>query len=208
MKLFYANNTCAIGIRVILEEIGAKYQALPINFAAKEQFSPEFRAVNPKGKVPALVRDDGSVLTEYQAIAFWLARQNPRAGLVPTEPEAEIRLMEVLDYIVGSVHMRGFTFVLVPMKFTPSPAGQDDMRAYGLDQIKIGFGNLAETMGDKPWLLEHYSIADTALFYLTLWAVNKGIPMPDRIAAHYNRMLERPAVQRALAGEGMVAKTA
>ncbi len=208
MKLFYANNTCAIGIRVILEEIGAKYQALPINFAAKEQFSPEFRAVNPKGKVPALVRDDGSVLTEYQAIAFWLARQNPRAGLVPTEPEAEIRLMEVLDYIVGSVHMRGFTFVLVPMKFTPSLAGQDDMRAYGLDQIKIGFGNLAETMGDKPWLLEHYSIADTALFYLTLWAVNKGIPMPDRIAAHYNRMLERPAVQRALAGEGMVAKTA
>jgi len=208
MKLFYANNTCAIGIRVILEEIGAKYQALPINFAAKEQFSPEFRAVNPKGKVPALVRDDGSVLTEYQAIAFWLARQNPRAGLVPTEPEAEIRLMEVLDYIVGSVHMRGFTFVLVPMKFTPSPDGQDDMRAYGLDQIKIGFGNLAETMGDKPWLLEHYSIADTALFYLTLWAVNKGIPMPDRIAAHYNRMLERPAVQRALAGEGMVAKTA
>lgn len=206
MKLFYATNTCSTGIRVLLEEIGKPYEATRIDFASRQQFSPEFRAVNPKGKIPSLVRDDGSVLTEFQAIAFWLARSNPGAGLLADDLEGQIRTMEVMDHIVGSVHMRGFTFVVVPQKFTASPEFQAELTAHGREQIALGFARIAERFVDNDWLMGAYSIADAALFYLTQWATTKDIDMPPELAAFHNRMLDRPAVQRALVGEGLVGK--
>ena len=77
MKLFYAPGACSIGIHVLLEEIGKPYEAQLVNLREGGQFKPDFTAVNPKSKVPTLVPDDGSVLTEYPAIAYYLARTNP-----------------------------------------------------------------------------------------------------------------------------------
>ena len=77
MKLMYSPGACSIGIHVLLEEIGKPYEAQLVNLREGAQFKPEFTAVNPKSKVPTVVRDDGSVLTEYPAIAYWLARTNP-----------------------------------------------------------------------------------------------------------------------------------
>jgi glutathione S-transferase len=71
---YYSTNTCSLGIRVILEEIGLPYDAVGIDFKSREQFGPAYSQLNPKRKVPALVRPDGTLLTEFQAIAFWLAR--------------------------------------------------------------------------------------------------------------------------------------
>ncbi|HZH45475.1 MAG TPA: glutathione S-transferase N-terminal domain-containing protein, partial [Roseococcus sp.] len=81
MKLYYSPGACSVGIHVLLEEIGKPYEAALTSTREGAQFRPEFVAINPKSKVPTLVRDDGSVLTEYPAIAFWLARTNPEAGL-------------------------------------------------------------------------------------------------------------------------------
>ena len=146
MKFFWAQNTCAIGIRVILEELGLSYEPLKIDFASKQQFTPEYSAVNPKRKVPALVRDDGTTVTEFQAIAFWLARSHPEGGLLAGDLEGQTRTMEVMDFIVASVHMRGFTFVLVPMKFTPNAEFQAEIAAHGKGQIAIGFERLAVSL--------------------------------------------------------------
>lgn len=198
---FYAPNTCCIGIRVLLEEVGMPVTAVPIDFKSRQQFSAEYAAVNPKRKVPALVRDDGSLLTEFQAMAFWLAETHPQAGLLSADLETRIRTMEVMDFIVASVHMRGFTFVIAPMKFTTDEAAQADLVAHGRAQIEAGFDRLAEVLGDKNWLMGSYSIADAALFYLENWAGPRGIALPAPIAAHHARMLARPAVQRALAAD-------
>lgn len=203
MKLFFAPNSCAIGIHILLEELGAKYDAQRISLPDREQLSAEFRAANPKGKVPALVRDDGSTLTEFQAIAIWLARAYPQGGLWPKDEEAQIRLIELLDFIVGSLHMRGFTFITVAAKFSPSPAAQADLQAHGRAQAEIGFAHLAEGLGDKPYLMGAFGLADAALFYLTQWALRADVPMPQVIAAHNDRMTARPAVRRALAAEEM-----
>jgi len=73
MKLYYSPGACSIGIHVLLEEIGKPYEAVKLNFQEGQQYKPEFTSVNPKSKVPTLQRDDGSVLTEYPAIAYWLA---------------------------------------------------------------------------------------------------------------------------------------
>ncbi len=204
MMHFYSSpGSCGIGMRILLEETGAGFEATLFNLAAKEHLNDAYRAVNPKTKVPALVREDGSVLTEFQAIAFWLADTYPEARLLPTDAEARLRVMELLDYMVGSVHMRGFTFVIVPGKFTQNPDFQAELVAHGTAQIATGFGNLSEMLGDKAYLMGDFSIADAAMFYMTRWALMKGIDMPANVAAHHNRMLERPAVQRAIAGEGI-----
>ena len=198
MKFFWAQNTCAIGIRVILEELGLSYEPLKIDFASKQQFTPEYSAVNPKRKVPALVRDDGTTVTEFQAIAFWLARAYPKAGLLAEDLEGQTRTMELLDFMVASVHMRGFTFILVPMKFTPTEAAQQELTAHGRSVVADGFDRLASTLGDKDWLMGNFSIADAALFYLTTWAKAKDVALPATLAAFHERMLARPSVQRAL----------
>ena len=113
MKLYYAPGTSAVGIRILLEEIGGPYEIAMLDLAAREQYQPAFSKINPKSKVPALIRDDGSVLTEFGAIARWLALTNPDAALLPLDPESEARAIELLDYVVGTVHMRGFSRMIV-----------------------------------------------------------------------------------------------
>src|ERR1700720_4401269 len=104
MKLMYSPGACSIGIHVLLEEIGKPYEAQLVNLREGGQFKTEFTSINPKSKVPTLVRDDGSVLTEYGAIARWLARTHPEAALLPQDPDSEARAIELLDYVVGTVH--------------------------------------------------------------------------------------------------------
>jgi glutathione S-transferase len=200
---YYSTNSCSLGIRIILEEVGLPYDPVAIDFRSRDQFGEAFGAVNPKRKVPALVRPDGSLLTEFQALAFWLARSHPKAGLLADDLEGQIRTMEVLDFIVASVHMRGFTFIIAPMKFSPIPEAQNDLRTHGREQAELGFVRLSETLGDKDWIMGAYSIADAGVFYLCNWASQRDIALPANISAHYARMKARPAVQRALIGEGL-----
>src|SRR5207247_5131689 len=91
MKLFYSPGACSIGIHVLLEEIGKPYQTELVNLREGAQFKPEFTSVNPKSKVPTVARDDGSILTEYPAIAYWLARTNPEKKLLPDDVESQTR---------------------------------------------------------------------------------------------------------------------
>ena len=83
MKLFYAPGACSIGIHVLMEEIGKPYDGVAVNLREGAQFKPEFTSVNPKSKVPTVVDDEGTVRTEFPAIAYWLARTNPFANLLP-----------------------------------------------------------------------------------------------------------------------------
>src|SRR5262249_44478823 len=96
MKLYYMPGACSIGIHVLLEEIGKPYDLHKIDGAKQEQYGPDFVKINPKSKVPTLVRDDGSVLTEFPAIATWLARKNPDKSLLPSDADAEARALEAM----------------------------------------------------------------------------------------------------------------
>jgi len=203
MKFYYAANSCAIGVHVVLEELGINYEAVGINLAEKQQLLPEYRAVNPKTKVPALVRDDGSLLTEFQAIVIWLARAYPEKSLWPQSLEEQTRTMELLDFIVASLHMRAFTFISVAAKFSPSPEAQADLKAHGLAQAEIGFEYLSSVLGDKEYFMGTFGLVDAAMFYITHWAIRAGVQMPENLASHHNRMSERASVQRALKGENM-----
>lgn len=203
MKLYYAPGACSLGIHVLLEEIGAPYEAEAIDLRGRQQFTPAFRAVNPKGKVPALLRDDGSLLTEFPAIAFWLARSFPGAGLIPDDIEGQARVLEVTDFVVSTLHMRGLTLFMMPQKFVAGPAAQAEIRAHGQAVAEAALATLAERLGEAEWMQGDFSIADAALYYALRWSVRDGIAVPPTLLALRDRMEARPATRRALAAEGL-----
>lgn len=203
MKLYYAPGACSIGIHVILEEIGKPYEAIAVNLREGAQFKPEFTTVNPKSKVPTLVRDDGAVQTEYPAIAYWLARTNPYCNLLPDDIDQQARVLELIDYCVATIHMQGFSRVFRPSNFSPDPAGEDAVKARGKELVEKGFATLNAALAGRDYAAGAYSIADSALFYVEFWAGRVGITLPPNCAAHLDRMKARPAVQRVLQQEGL-----
>ena len=203
MKLFYAPGACSIGIHVLLEEIGKPYEAERVNLQGGAQYQPAFTAINPKSKVPTLARDDGSILTEYPAIAYWLARTNPSAGLLPDDIDQQTKALELTDYAVSTIHMQGFARLFRSSNFTPNPADEDAVKARGKEMAEKGFALLDKALEGKDYAVGAFSIADSAIFYVEFWTKRVGITLPRNCAAHFDRMMGRPAVQRVMQQEGL-----
>jgi glutathione S-transferase len=204
MKLYYMNNACSLGIHMLLNEIGKPFELEKVDFYERAQYQPAFVAMNPKSKVPVLQRDDGSVLTEFPAIAFYLARTNPEAKLLPPDIEGEAQALELLDYLIATVHMRGFTRVFRPEAFSPTPEDKEKVQQAGRDIVRAGFEILSPVLGDKDYILGDFSIVEGALFFLEHWAIKRDkMSLPANFQAHFERLLARPAVQRTLAAEGL-----
>jgi glutathione S-transferase len=202
MKLYYAPGVCSIGIHVLLEEIGKPYQLELVNLREGAQNKLPFTAVSPKGKVPALERDDGSVLTEFPVIARWLGKQ---AGLMPKDDEADTRAMEAMEYAVGTMHGQGFARLFRTERFAPSPSDHEAVKAAGREVVEKGFAVLDKALAGKNYVAgNEFSPADTALFYVEFWAAKRlNMKLPANVAAHYDRMMARPSVQRVMQQEGL-----
>jgi glutathione S-transferase len=204
MKLFCSPNACSLGIHFLLEEIGKPYELELVDFSQKAQYKPPFTDLNPKSKVPVLQLDDGATVTEFPAIAFYLARANPAANLLPAGLEGEVRALELLDYLIATIHMRGFTRIFRPGNFAPNPVDEDKVKEAGREIVAKGFAMLEPVLGRKDYILGEFSIVEAALFFLENWARNRArIPLPVAFEAHLDRLLARPAAQRALAAEGL-----
>jgi glutathione S-transferase len=204
MKLYYSPGACSLGIHVLLEEIGKPYEAVLVNLREGAQLRPEFTAINPKQKVPTLEREDGSILTEYPAVAFWLSATNPGAGLMPKDAGAQARALELTDHAVATMHMQGYSRIFRPANFAPSEADHPAVRARGEEILSRGLGLMDRALEGRDWLVGDYSFADSALFYVSFWWAGRlGKELPPKVAAHYARMKARPAVQRALSAEGL-----
>lgn len=205
MKLYYSPGACSLGIHVILEEIGQPFEAVRTPLKEGAQNTPEFQAMNPKGKVPTLQRDDGSVVTEWPAIAFWLASSNPDSRLWPEGIEAQTRAFEMMDYCCGTIHPQAFSRLFNQARFAPSEADHPKVIEQGKAIAEKAFANVEKLWAGGDWVLPSgYSVADPALFFVTFWAIKRmNMAVPPRVAAHFQRMMARPAVQRALKTEGL-----
>ena len=204
MKLYYMPGACSIGIHVLLEEIGKPYDLQRIDGMKQEQYGPDYVKINPKSKVPTLVRDDGSVLTEFPAIAWWLARTNADKGLLPADAEGEARALEAMDYAVSTMHMQGFSRMFRPANYAPTEADHDKVKARGKEIMEKGLALMDKALEGKEYLTGSFSVADAALFYVEFWAAARmKMPLPQNVAAHYERMKARPAVKRTLEQEGL-----
>ena len=202
MKLYMTPGSCSTGIHIILEELEEAFEAYIENLPAGDHFKPDYVAINPKSTIPTLMGSDGTVLTEVQAIAYWLARTHPRAHLWPEDAEAESRALEAMAYIVGTVHGQGFARIFATNSFARNPADHASVRELGRDIVQKGFAVLNDALGTKAYVAGSFSVADPILFYIEFWAEKTSIPLPEHLAAHYRRMLARPAVERVLREEG------
>jgi glutathione S-transferase len=206
MKLYYSPGACSLGIHVLLEEIGKPYEVERVDLQKGQQYETGFTSINPKSKVPTLKRDDGSVLTEFPAIATWLARTNSGKALLPSDAEGEARALEAMDYVVSTMHMQGFSRMFRPMNFAPSEADHEKVKARGREIFEKGLNLMSQALEGKEYVAGKFSVADAALFYVEFWAAGRmKMPLPKNCAAHYERMKSRPAVKRALEQEGLAA---
>jgi len=202
MKLYMTPGSCTTGIHILLEELDLAFEAYIVNLPAGDHTRPEYRAINPKSSIPTLVRDDGSALTEFQAIAWWLARSYPRAKLLPGDADGDARVIEAMDYVVGTLHGQGFARIFTTDTFTPNAADHDAVKARGREIVERGFALMNASLAGKEYVVGSFSIADAALFYVEFWADKLAIDLPEHCRAHYQRMLARPVVQRVLREEG------
>ena len=201
-KFYMTPGSCSTGIHILLEECGLVFEAYIVNLLAGDQYKKDYLAINPKGSVPALVLDDGSALTEFSAIAWWLARSYPKRQLLPETIEGEVRVLGLMNYAVHTLHTQGFARIFTTERFSPNTAEHETVKAQGRQIIDQGFAIVNRELADREYVAEQFSIADAALFYVEFWAERTGIPLPENCLAHYRRMLTRPAVRQVLAEEG------
>lgn len=202
MQFYMTPGSCSTGIHILLEECGLVFEAHLVNLLAGDNFKPDYLRINPKGTIPTLVREDGSALTDFQSIAWWLARTHPRRKLLPDHLEDELRVLEVMNYAVNTLHGQGFTRIFTTENYSASQAEQERIKAQGRTIIDKGLALMNRSLEGREYVVEKFSIADAALFYVEFWADRTNIPLPDHCLAHYLRMLARPAVRQVLLEEG------
>ena len=203
IKLYYAPHTCSLASHIALEETGAEYSTVRIDFGKEEQRSPEYLAVNPKGRVPAMVTDRG-ILTETPAMLAFIAQSFPRAHLAPlADPFAFAQVQAFNSYLCSTVHvahahrMRG-------RRWADDPAAIAEMKRKVPESVAACFDLVEREMLKGPWVMgETYTVCDPYLFTLAQWMEGDGVD-PKRfpkVTDHRARMAERPAVRRAIAQE-------
>ncbi|RYF13801.1 MAG: glutathione S-transferase [Oxalobacteraceae bacterium] len=206
MKLYWGSHTCAIGTHILLEEIGRPYEAEQIDVAGGATKRLWFTSMNPKAKVPTLVLKDGRVLTEFGAIAVWLARQVPDLRLLPSDPDEEQRALSLMDYTVGTIHGQAFARVFMPERFEPQDPihqtlglGRGSVKKQGQQMIEEAFAIVDHQLTGREWAAgASFSVADAALFYVERWAPHAEVKLPGNMEAHFQRMKARPAVAKVM----------
>ena len=194
MKLYYTPLACSLADHIALNEAGAAFERESVDLVTKKTASgADFRAVTPKGYVPALVLDDGEVITENIAILDWLAGEFPVLG----QPGrlGRTRVLEALTFISTEIH-RAFK----PMWHAGSETQKARARATisGLFEEVSGWPQGDYLFGDRP------GVADFYLFVMLLWARRFGVELPESLAALRRRMVARPTVQAAMRHEGLL----
>lgn len=202
IRFYMTPGSCSTGIHVLLEELELPFEVTIVNLPRGDHLKPEYLAINPKASIPTLVRNDGSALTEFQAIAWWLARSYPKAKLLPGDADGEARVIETMDYVVGTLHGQGYTRIFTTDQFTPNAADHEAVKARGLEIVERGFAVMNDALAGRDYVAGDFSVADAALFYVEFWADKLDIALPDHCRAHYERMRARPVVQRVLREEG------
>lgn len=202
MKFYMTPGSCSTGIHILLEECGLIFEVTIVNLLAGDQYKAEYAAINPKGSIPALVLDDGTVLTEFSAIAWWLARSYPKRKLLPENLIDEVQTLSVMNHVVHTLHTQGFARIFTTERFAPSSSEHESVKAQGRQIIDKAFTIVDRELVGRQYVVSHFTIADAALFYVEFWADRIGIPLPANCQAHYRRMLTRPAVRQVLAEEG------
>jgi len=201
LKLYIAPGTCALASHIALAEAGADYTVEKLDFKASQQNSPAYLAVNPKGRVPALATAQG-ILTETPALLAFIAQSFPAAKLAPLDDAfAFAEVQSFNSYLCSTVHVahahkvRGARWATEETSFA-------DMKRKIPETVGACFALIEQKMLRGPWVMgEQYTICDPYLFTIAQWLEGDGVDINafPKVADHFQRMSERPAVKKAFA---------
>lgn len=201
MKLYYAPGVCSLASHIVAHEAGIPLAIEKVDTkAGVTATGRDFAEINPKGYVPALEFAEGQVLTEGPAILQYLADQKPGSGLAPANGTlARYRLQEVLGYINSELH-KSYSPLFNPA--TPE-ATREEREGY----LRKRYAIVEATLAKQPWLLgDHFTAADAYLFVVTNWAKGVQLDLSEfpALVDFQKRVAARPAVQAAMAAEGLI----
>ncbi len=200
MKLYFSPGACSLTPHIVLLEAGLAFTAERVDLREKRTAGGEdFRAINPKGYVPALALDDGTLLTEVQAIVQYLADRAPAAGLLPAVGDVErYKVLGWLNYISTELHKN----------FSPlfNPTANDDVRAYARKLLSLRLDYIARQLQEREFLGTQFSVADVYLFNVLAWADRVQVDLAEWpvLQPYRARIAQRPAVVQAMREEGLL----
>ncbi len=200
MKLFFMPGACSLSPHIVMLETGLDFTLIKVDTKAglTEQHE-DYHQINSKGQVPALLFDDGTVLTEGVAIVQYLADLKPdRQLLAPTGSLARYQTLEWLNFISAELHK---TFSLLFSSATP-----DEYKTLLREKLEQKFSWVNQQLSDRQWLLGmHFTVADAYLFTVMRWAKSLKLNLNEltTLEAWFQRVAARPAVTDALAAEGL-----
>jgi len=203
-KLYYAEGSAAMGVRVLLEEIGAPYELIQTTIDRNKPRPAEQLAINPNGWVPVLLWDDKGMY-ECAAITLFLCDRHPEANLAPAVDAQERGLyLQTLVYFSNSVQ-NAFQLNYYPDRFADTPADEPSAERRGIRRLRETWKVIDDQIGDRKWVLgDRFSAADIYLFMLTTWlSASHGHPSTDEfpnVGRIAKAVMARPSVRHVYAG--------
>jgi len=200
MKLYYAKGTIAIATAIALHEAGLDFEPVRLDFRAGEQTGPEYQAINPKGRVPALVTDQG-ILTETGAILDYIADIAPAAGLRPSDPYEAAKMREAMCYLASTMHVN-HAHKMRSHRWASEESSFADMKAKSVQTMTESATHVENHMLQGPYVLgETFSLADPYLYVACNWLEGDGVTVADypKITAFIEAMRGRASVAQVIA---------
>jgi glutathione S-transferase len=201
MKLYYSPGACSLSPHIALAEAGLAYNVEKVDLKTKKTESgADFFAINAAGYVPALVLDNGEVLTEGPAIVQYIADLAPTKKLAPPAGSFErVRLQEVLNFISTELHK----------SFSPlfNPATPEESKTAARALIGRRLDLIEQKLAGRDYLMGEFSVADAYLFTVTGWGRMVGVDIKEgrpRLGEYWSRVMARPAVKQAMTEEGLI----
>jgi glutathione S-transferase len=204
LKLYYAPGACSTASHIGLEESGARFDGQALAFAKNEQKTPEYLKINPRGRVPALVIDEGTIV-ENTAILDYVASKYAQQ-LMPKDPVQRARAISLMAWFSNNVHP-SFTHIGRPERFATDPAVFDNLKSTGRTNFQAALTEIDGIIGKGPWIMgEQFTVVDGYALVFYGWGKRIELPMAElkNYTAWKDRMLARPAVKRVLERENSI----
>ena len=201
LKFYYAPKTVALATHLALEHIGEPYEAIALDFPNQAQRSPEYLGINPKGRVPAIVTEEG-ILTETPALLLYLCQRFPEAGLAPLDDIFATAKMQAFNsYLCSTVHV-AHAHRVRGIRWADDPLALEAMKKKVPQSMGDAMALIENGMLEGPWVMgEQYTVADMYLFTIANWLEGDSVDLEKlpRVIEHRERMKSDPKVQRVLA---------
>lgn len=201
--LFYSPGACSLAPHIALEETGRPFRPIETLLGKQQHLTPDYLAINPRGKVPSLVTPDGQVITENTAILAYIGLINPELRMFPTDVVEQMQCIAQMAWFSNTPHIFQKA-KFRPYHFADEEEVHDAIRTKAAARYWESMVEIDRLIADHHWIMgEQYTVVDPYALVFYGWGTSNGLPMETlgHFTRHKNQMLERTAVRTVLERE-------